>query len=343
MATPSPPLTMRAWQYTTGKGGLDKNLKLNSAAPVPKPTSNQNLVKVIAAALNPIDYKTAESAIVSPLLISKPATPAHDFAGRIVTPAAGSPFKAGQLVFGVPRKNPFHSQGALREYTLAENDSIVALPEGVSPADAATLPVTGLTAYQSIVPRVKKGDNVFINGGSGGVGVLGIQMAKLMGCQVTVSCSTANIELCKSLGADEVVDYKKGSVVEALKASGTKFDHIVDNVGNDWGLYWNCHEFTKPDAVYVKVSGDMSLENTVNNLRRKFLPVFLGGGKRKAEGFWPNPSTKDMSQIVEWVKEGKIKAVIDERFPFEQAPEAVAKLKTGRAKGKIVVDVAPEN
>jgi NADPH:quinone reductase-like Zn-dependent oxidoreductase len=95
--------------------------------------------------------------------------------------------------------------------------------------------------------------------------------------------------------------------------------------------------------VYVKVAGDMSLGNTVNNVRSKFLPAFLGGGKRKAEGFWPSPSTKDMTQIVEWVKEGKIKAVIDQRFPFEQAPEAIARLKTGRAKGKIVVDVAPEN
>jgi NADPH:quinone reductase-like Zn-dependent oxidoreductase len=333
---------MRAWQYTTYKGGLDKNLKLNPSAPVPKATSELNLVQVIATALNPVDYKLAESPLISTLLISKPATPSNDFAGRIITPAAGSPFKAGQLVFGVPKKSPFHGAGALREYTLAETDSIAAIPEGVSAADAATLPVAGLTAYQSIVPRVKKGDKIFINGGSGGVGVLGIQMAKVMGCHVTTSCSTANVELCKSLGADEVVDYKKGSVIEALKASGNKFDHVVDNVGTDWSLFWSCHEFTKPEAVYLKVAGDMSLSSMVNNLRKK-LPVMLGGAKRKSEGFWPNASTEDISKIAEWVKEGKIKAVIDQRFPFEQAPEAFAKLKTGRARGKIVVNVASEN
>jgi alkaline phosphatase D len=83
------------------------------------------------------------------------------------------------------------------------------------------------------VPHVKSGDKVFINGGSGGTGCFGIQIANAVGCHVTTSCSTANVEFCKSLGAEEVVDYRKGSVIEALKASGVKFGHVVDNIGTD--------------------------------------------------------------------------------------------------------------
>ena len=326
----------------TTQGGIEKNLNLNADAPVPTPKPKQNLVKVFAMALNPADYKNAEASLISRLLISKPATPGFDFAGQIITPGTDSPFKAGQLVFGVPSKRISNSLGSLCEYTLADSDTILAIPDGVNPVDAAALAVTGLTAYQSVALRVKKGDKVFINGGSGGVGVLGIQMAKVLGCYVATSCSTANVELCKSLGADEVIDYKKGSVLEALTASGRKYDHVVDNVGNDWGLFWGCHNYTTPNAVFIRVTLDMTLGNGVNLLRKTFIPAILGGSKRKGELFWPDASLKDLSQVVEWVKEGKIKVVIDQRFLFEQAPEAFAKLKTGRAKGKIMVDITSQ-
>ncbi|KAE9372833.1 putative zinc-type alcohol dehydrogenase-like protein C16A3.02c [Stipitochalara longipes BDJ] len=340
MAAPIPAAKMRAWQYTTTEGGIEKNLKLNPDAPVPTPKPKQNLVKVIAMALNPADYKNAEASLISRLLISKPATPGLDFAGQIITSGTESPFKADQLVFGVPSKWVFNSLGSLCEYTLADNDAILAIPDGVSLVDAAALPVTGLTAYQSVALRVKNGDKIFINGGSGGVGVLGIQMAKLLGCYVATSCSTANVELCKSLGADEVIDYKKGSVLEALTASGRKYDHVVDNVGNDWGLFWGCHNYTTPDAVFIRITLDMTLENGLNLLRKKAVPAMLGGAKRKGELFWPDAKLEDLSQVIEWVKEGKVRVVIDQKFLFEQAPEAFAKLKTGRAKGKIMVDVA---
>lgn len=99
--------------------------------------------------------------------------------------------------------------------------------------------VAGLTAYQSIVPRVKQGDRVFINGGSGGVGCFGIQLAKVVGCHVTTSCSERNVELCRRLGADGVVDYTKVSVADALKEKGWKFDHVVDNVGTNEELIWS--------------------------------------------------------------------------------------------------------
>lgn len=329
---------MRAWQYSSTTGGLEKHLSINPSATLPKPKLNQHLIQVIAAALNPVDYKPTELPLVGRFLVKKPATPCVDFAGRIVTAAEGSSLKVGQLVFGVSGSNPL-AGGALAEYNIAADFGVVAVPDGVDPIDAATLGVAGLTAYQSIVPRVKKGDKIFINGGSGGTGIFGIQLAKIVGCHVTTTCSSRNVELCESLGADVVLDYTKGSVFKALVASGTKFDHAVDNVGSDEELVWNFHEFMKPGAAYVKVAGDITWGGMMGSFKRKALPGALGGIKGKLEGFWPKPTEKDLNQIGEWVRDGQIKAVIDQRFPFEEAPKAFEKLKTGRARGKIVVDV----
>lgn len=261
-------------------------------------------------------------------------------AGCIVTPAAGSSFKRGDLVFGCPTNSPL-AGGALSEFVACEKNNVVLLPKGLNAIDASTVCVAGMTAYQTIVPRVKKGDKVLINGGSGGVGVFGIQIAKVVGCHVTATCSTANVELCKSLGADVVVDYKKGSVAEQLKASGVKFDHVLDNVGGDnLELYWKCHEYTKPGAVYMMVGGSPSIGHAIERTKIKMIPSFLGGGRRKIEGFFAKPVAEDLSQLGAWMAEGRVRAVIDSKFSFEEAAKAFERLKTGRAKGKVVVDVA---
>lgn len=332
---------MRAWQYSSTKGGLEKNLQINASAALPKPKPDQHLVRILATALNPIDYKIAEIPGVGRFAVPKPATPGLDFAGSLVTPAPGSPLKPGQLVFGISGTSAV-AGGALAEFSVVRTTSSAALPDGVDPVDAATVGVAGLTAYQSIVPRVKNGDRIFINGGSGGTGVFGIQFAKAVGCHVTTTCSTANVELCKSLGADRVVDYRNESVLEALKGSGHKFDHAVDNVGTDKKLLWRCHEFMQPGAAYVMVGGEPSLGSLTDSLKRKVWPGFLGGMKGKVEGFWPDQNSEDFQRIGDWMKSGKVKPVIDQKFMFEEAPQAFEKLKTGRAKGKIVVEVAAE-
>ncbi|TVY33293.1 Zinc-type alcohol dehydrogenase-like protein [Lachnellula subtilissima] len=332
MATIFPPTAARTWHYISTKGGLENNLSLIISNPVPIPTASQHLIQVIATALNPVDYKVAEIPIAGRFLVSKskPATPCIDIAGRIVTPATGSPLKTRRFRLR-----------HLGYFTICRRR--IKVPEGVNLIDAAAVPIAGLTAYQTIVPRVKKGDHIFINGGSGGTGIFGIQIAKAVGCHVTTSCSTPNVELCKSLGADEVMDYRKGSVAEALKASGVLFDHIFDNVGSeDLELYWKCHEFTKPGAVYVLIAGSLTLSSALEKAKVKFLPGFLGGGKRKLEGFFASPNAADLTQIGVWMAEGKVKSVIDSKFSFEEAPKAFEKLKTGRSRGKIVVDVAME-
>ena len=341
MAGPQLPSTMKAWQYQNVRGGMDKAIKLNSAATMPKPKKDQHLIKVIAAALNPIDYKPAELPVVGWLAISKPATPGIDVAGTIVKPASGSSLKPGQIVYGASGTSPF-AGGAMREYAIANAKNVTPLPAGLDPVDAATICVAGLTAYQSIVPHVKEGDSIFINGGSGGVGIFGIQFAKVAGCHITTTCSTPNVELCKSFGADEVVDYKKQNVLETLLKT-RKFDHAVDNVGSDDELVWRSHEFVKAGSTFVVVGGGaVSLGHALETMKRAFLPKYLGGIKGKVTGFWPQQKPEDLAQIGEWIAEGKIKAVIDSTFPFEQVPEAIAKSKTGRARGKIVVKVASD-
>lgn len=332
---------MKAWQFSNTSGGIEKNLKINLSAPLPTPKSDQSLVQVIACAVNPVDHKLLELPFVGRFLVSTPATPGVDIAARIITPAANSPFKRDDLVFGMSGTGSAFGAGGLAEFAICETKNIAALPRGVDPVDAAGVGVAGITAYQSIVPRVKRGDKVFINGGSGGTGTFGIQIAKAVGCFVATSCSSANVELCKSLGADEVIDYKKGNIVDALKDCGP-FDHVVDNVGSDDNLYTRCHEYTRPGAVYITVGGDPSLSRMLKSLRRKLLRSNYDVDQRKREGFWPKPNTEDFQQIGEWMKAGKVKTVIDRKFGFEEAPQAFERLKTGRSRGKVLVDVASE-
>jgi len=152
-------------------------------------------------------------------------------------PAPGSALEPGQLVFGAAGTN-FMYEGAMSEYGLASTKAITPIPAGLSTTDAASITMAGLTAYQSILPHSKPGSRVFLNGGSGGVGTFGIQIAKAEGRHVTMTCSTANVELCNSLGTDEVIDYKMQNVLQTLKASPHKYDLVVDLVGNGQNLYW---------------------------------------------------------------------------------------------------------
>ena len=335
----SVPSTMRAWQYRSAGGDLLKNLKLNPSAPVPTPKNDEHLVKITSCALNPIDYKPAEFAALSYFAIAKPATPGLDFAGVIVKPAPGSSLKVGQAVYGVAGTSPL-AGGAMREYAIVKPKTAIPIPENVDPVDTSTVGVAGITAYQSIVTHTKAGDSIFINAGSGGTGIFGIQIAKIHGLHVTTTCSSANIELCKSLGADEVIDYREVNVADALVKARRKFDHVVDNVGSSAELIWRGHEFMKPGTKYVLVGGGLTRERIPEAIRRKLLPGFLGGIKTNVVGFWPQIKPEDIIQVVDWIKTGKLKAIIDTRFKFEEGDKAIERLKTGRARGKVVIDVA---
>lgn len=151
-------------------------------------------------------------------MISKPASPGLDYCGKVLSAGSKVDVKPGQLVFG--RLDKPGQFGTLAECIVTNRDGAVPLPEGVDPDSAAAIGTAGLTAYQCIVPFAKAGEKIFINGGSGGTGTFGIQCAKAIGCHVTTSCSTANVQLCKDLGADEVIDYKTSDLTKELEAKG---------------------------------------------------------------------------------------------------------------------------
>ncbi len=208
---------MKAWQFASASPTVEKNLKLNTSAPLPAGSTSlpadRILVQVLAVSLNPVDHKLPEIPLLGRLITGSPATPSIDYAGRVVATGpiskkvSSTDLKLGQLVFGrLDRPTKF---GTLAEYTIAPRAGCAPIPSGVSVMDATCAATAALTAYQSIIPKIKgaAGKRVFINGGSGGTGTFGIQIAKAAGCHVTTSCSGANVGLCESLGADTVIDY----------------------------------------------------------------------------------------------------------------------------------------
>jgi NADPH:quinone reductase-like Zn-dependent oxidoreductase len=332
--------TMKAWQYASTAGGVEANLKINDAVAQPMIGDDEILVQVHAMALNPVDYTATEMGIPLVLFGSR-LTPGADFCGKVAkTGSKVDSFQIGEWVFG--SKVAALATGTLAQYVAVGKEHLTSLPQGVEVDDAATVGIVGLTEIQAIKPNVKEGDKVFINGGSGGTGVYGIQIAKALGCHVTTSCSTPNIELCKSLGADEVIDYKTTDITKALVEKGQVFSLVVDNVGLSADLYKQSASYLVPQGKFVQIGAGSSIGGLGQIASNMLLPGFLGGGKRKYQMLFTRPSADDLKQLGAWMKEGKVKAVHEQVFEWENAPEAFAKLKTGRAKGKIVVHVKQE-
>lgn len=186
---------------------------------------------------------------------------------------------------------------------------------------------------------MKPGDKVFINGGSGGTGTFGIQIAKVRGCHVTVSCSPGKADLCRSLGADEIIDYTTTDVSRALKAKGQVFSLVVDNVGTPGDLYKSADEFLLPDGKFVQVGGTPSLASAKAIASRLLLPSFLGGGKHKFSLYSIGHSREDLAQLGRWMAEKKIRVVIEQTYELEDLPKAFEKLKKGSNAGKLVIHV----
>jgi NADPH:quinone reductase-like Zn-dependent oxidoreductase len=342
MAEATLPSTMRVWKYASAEGGLEKNLTLHTSEPLPKPGPNQHLIKVLAVGLNPVDFKPAEAPFVGRFAVKKPATPGFDVAGRIVTPADGSSLEPGQLVFGAASTNPL-AGGALAEYIASPAETLCPAPTGVSPLVLAGAPIAAVTAHGSLIPYIHTGSRVFLNGGSGGVGTYGIQIAKAVGAHVTVSCSTNNMELCRSLGADEVLDYTKRPLLEQLHDVATQsrpFDHVVDNVFSDPALYYQAHSYTSAGANFVEVASGPTLKFMRFALGALLWPGLIGGGRRKFVIAYADIKSEHLEQIGRWISDGTIKPVTDQVFPMEDVVEAFKRLKTGRARGKVIVSVS---
>ncbi|SCO92608.1 related to zinc alcohol dehydrogenase [Fusarium oxysporum] len=333
---------MKTWQYSTVTGTLEESLSFVEDAPMPDASNlrpDQLIIQVISAALNPVDYKLPESGLVGRIMIPRPATPGLDFCGRIyATHANNTTFKKGELVFG-GLAGGFRF-GTLGEYSVVSTAECARLPPGVQPDHAAAVGTAATTAYQSLPPHiVKPGAKVFINGGSGGVGTWAIQFAKVRGAHVVTTCSTRNIGRCKEFGADEVIDYTKGNIVDSLKAQGEAFDLIIDNVGDSAVLYDNRNTLLKPSGMFVQVGVGESLSiasiaSTGSRQLWQYIPsersFYFVNQNNKAEYF---------QQIGQWMTEGRVRAFVDTSFSLDRVVEAFKELRKGHVRDKLVIHV----
>jgi NADPH:quinone reductase-like Zn-dependent oxidoreductase len=263
-----------------------------------------------------------------------PWIPACDFAGTVVTTNLPH-LKRGDKVAGCSALPHF---GTLAEYAVilgAENVS--KLPDGMDLRDAATLPVAAQTAIQSIEPFVKAGSNIVINGGSGGTGTFGIQIAKILGCTVTAVCSGPNVQSCKSLGADKVIDYKTTNLVEELRKGGQVYDLIVDNVGVGGPLHSMSHHYLKETGRYVTIAAGPDLSSITGMAKMLMLPACLGGGRRKGAFVGRKDSNEELVKLADWVKDGRLKPIIEKEYCLDEAAAAFERLKSGRVRGKLVI------
>ncbi|KAF2969936.1 hypothetical protein GQX73_g3613 [Xylaria multiplex] len=354
--THSNPNTMRAWLYTKVGKSLASSLTLSTSArrpPTPVP-ADKLLVRVTYMSPNPADHKIPELGRVASVVATQSltASPGMDYAGVVeevgakINKPSGSKspspnYKVGDAVFGHVQQTAF---GTLGEYIQPYASGCAAIPASVSAADASTLGTAAQTAYQTLVPYVRPGagDEVFINGGSGGVGTFAVQIAaRALGCVVTTSCSTRNVELCTSLGASTVLDYTSTNVTEALRARGQVFRLVVDSIGSPADLYKAADDYLLPEGTYVQIGGDFSVAGLRSTASRAIVPSFLGGGKRSFKFIQMASRHDDLAQLAQWMQEGKIRAVIDgDIIPFEEAPTVFDKLKTKRTRGNLVVKVS---
>ncbi|KAL2842066.1 putative zinc alcohol dehydrogenase [Aspergillus pseudodeflectus] len=334
--------TMKMWQYAHLEAGLEDAIHLVTG-PIPTASSlvkDQILVRVLNVSINPVDYKLPESFMES-ISVRRPAIPGLDFCGRVIAAHTSvHTFTEGQLVFGGFSRTP--QNGTLAEYTVITAAECAALPVGIDPEQAAAAATAATTALQSLpIDVVKPGATVFINGGSGGVGSWGLQFAKAMGARFVTSCSGTAVELCKQLGADEVIDYRESDIIAELKGRGAVFDLVVDNVGNTSDLYDLSSTILKPGGTFVQVGigGTMDLKSIAMIVKRSLLTSVLVG-RRNYYFVKANNSTELLTQIAQWMAEGKAKAVIDCRFALEEVPQSFRQLKKRHTRGKIVIRVA---
>ena len=315
-------------------GPPGKVLAIESIAK-PKPTDHQVLIKVHAASVNPYEWHRITGKPYVMRLSSGIGAPdrprvGYDMAGTIEAVGAKvTRFKVGDEVFG-------GAGGALAEFAVAGDDGdVVPKPADVSFEDAAAILIAGGTALQAVrdYGHAASGQKVLINGASGGVGTYAVQLAKHFGAEVTAVCSTRNVELLRSLGADHVIDYTKEDFTEGKEL----YDLIVDNVGNR--SFHDLLRVVKPEGSIVTVSGPKDnafLGPLTRVVKQSLLSHFVD---QRLVFFVANVGAPDLAFLVGLIHDGKMKSVIDRRYPLEQAGAALDYIASQHARGKVIVTV----
>ncbi len=318
-------------------------------ADIPRPTlkPGEILVQVHAAGLNPIDTMIPKGTFKPFLRFQLPATLGSDLAGFVVEVGSRvTRFKPGDAVFA----SLFDlGTGSLAEFAVMPENVPALKPANLDFVQAASIPMVGLTSWQALKERahLKPSQKVFIPAGSGGIGTFAIQLAKHLGSKVGTTTSTGNVDLVQSLGADEVVDYKKQEFEDVLR----DYDAVLGTVRGD--SLQKSLRILKPKSMIVSLIGPP--DAAFGRARgMNFFMVFVFGllsrkiirhAKKRGIEYsflFVHPDGSQLEKIGELLRVGSIRPVIDKVFPFDQAKEALAYLEKGRAKGKVVVQMKPQ-
>ena len=325
--------------YQVSRYGKIEKLHLSEVA---KPVINDNqvLVEIHAASVNQIDAKIKNGEFKMVMPFKPPFTIGHDVAGVVTQSGAKvSKFKIGDEVFA-------SCKGAFAEFiTINEND-LALKPKNSTMEEAASIPLVGLTAWQVLVEKgnLKKGQKVFIQAGSGGVGTIAIQLAKHFGAYVATTTSSANNDLVKSLGADLIIDYKTQDFEAILK----DYDLVLNS--QDSKTLEKSMKVLKPAGKAISISGppdvDYANEAGLNWLLKNVMRLLSFKIKKLAKKLhvyysflFMKPNGKQLAEITALIEAGIIHPVVDKVFPFAETNEAMAYVEAGRAKGKVVVKV----
>ncbi|SDP82537.1 NADPH:quinone reductase [Ralstonia sp. 25mfcol4.1] len=315
-------------------------------ADVPRPTlkADELLVQVHAAGLNPIDNMIPAGTFKPVLKFELPATLGSDIAGVVVEVGSRvTRFKPGDAVFA----SLFDlGRGSIAEFA-AVPESVAALkPAKLDFVQAASVPMVGLTSWQALKERanVRAGQKVFIPAGAGGIGTFAIQLAKYLGARVGTTTSTGNVQLVTTLGADEVVDYKKEKFEKVLRG----YDVVLGTLRGD--AIEKAVGILKPGSKIVSLIGPLDAAFARARRLNFFLAFVFGLMSRKImrlarkqavtySFLFVRPDGAQLAEIGGLLESEHIRPVIDKVFPFEQAKEALEYLAQGRAKGKVVVKI----
>lgn len=302
----------------------------------PSLADDRVLVKIKAAAVNPLDWHVLRG---TPFLVRLMGfglfKPKHNILGADVSgvvEAVGKDvkgFKPGDEVFGDV------VVGGFAEYIAARETSLVNKPMNLTFEEAAAVPIAALTALQALRDhgKIKPGQKVLINGASGGVGTFAVQIAKSFDTEVTGVCSTKNLELVRSLGADHVVDYTKDDITH----SDREFDLILDAAA--FGSIMAYRRIMASDGIYVLVGGSNSVV-----FRMPLVQAWSSlTSRKKMTSMLAAMTQADLGYLKDLIEAGKVKPVIDRRYSFGEVPDAIRYVEAGHARGKVVITIDQAN
>lgn len=297
-------------------GGIEQ-LRIEEIA-TPKPASGELLIKVRAASLNPVDFKTREGHFPPVRADMLPITLGRDLSGAVAAGSAGG-FRAGDAVLAMLSTD----HGAFAEFALVTPAQVAVKPDRLSHKDAAAVPLAGLTAWQGLFDqgRLQPGQRVLIHGGGGGVGHLAVQFAKHRGATVFATVSANDVDFMHQLGVDRAIDYR----AERFEDIATELDLVLDLIGGE--TQTRSFAALKQGGALISTLTPPSLELCATHRVR--------GARYMAE-----PVGSQLGEIVRLLDEGRVLVTVSESFAFDRAAEAMQRLEQGGARGKLVLEVA---